>query len=114
MPFGKGNQGYNRAGFFTRPIHIIIMEAFLVSTGIVALAEIGDKTQLLSLLLAVRYKRPWTIIAAIFISTILNHALAAALGAWIAHLVGGECVTLDTRYLFHRNGRMDNGSGQAG
>ena len=59
------------------------MEAFLVSTGIVALAEIGDKTQLLSLLLAARYRRPWPIIAGILIATVLNHALASALGAWL-------------------------------
>ncbi len=66
------------------------MEPFYISAGIVALAEIGDKTQLLSLLLAVRYKRPWVIIAAILVSTLLNHALAGALGAWIAHLMGEQ------------------------
>ncbi|MEW6563277.1 MAG: TMEM165/GDT1 family protein [Pseudomonadota bacterium] len=68
------------------------MEAFLVSTGIVALAEIGDKTQLLSLVLAARYKRPWPIIAGIFIATILNHGLAGALGAWLAQLIGAEAL----------------------
>lgn len=66
------------------------MEAFLVSTGIVALAEVGDKTQLLSLVLAARYKRPWTIIAAIFVATLLNHFLAAALGAWLGHLTSTD------------------------
>ena len=66
------------------------MEAFLVSTGVVALAEIGDKTQLLSLLLAARYKRPWPIILGIFIATLLNHALAGAVGAWIAAVLGPD------------------------
>ncbi|HZX31418.1 MAG TPA: TMEM165/GDT1 family protein [Rhodocyclaceae bacterium] len=66
------------------------MEAFLVSTGIVALAEIGDKTQLLSLLLAARFRKPWPIIAGIFIATIANHACAGALGAWITTLVGKD------------------------
>lgn len=59
------------------------MEAFLVSTGIVALAEIGDKTQLLAFLLAARFRRPWPIIAGILIATIANHTGAGALGAWI-------------------------------
>ena len=56
------------------------MEAFLVSSGVVTLAEIGDKTQLLALLLAARFRRPWPIIWGIFIATIANHALAGALG----------------------------------
>ena len=60
------------------------MEAFLISTGIVALAEIGDKTQLLALLLAARFKKPWPIVWGIFVATVLNHALAGALGAWLS------------------------------
>ena len=63
------------------------MEAFLVSTVVVAAAEIGDKTQLLSLLLAARYKKPWPIIIGIFFSTLFNHALAGAVGEWIRRLV---------------------------
>ena len=59
------------------------MEAFLTSTLVVALAEIGDKTQLLSLLLAARYRKPWPIVAGILVSTLANHFLAGALGAWI-------------------------------
>lgn len=59
------------------------MEAFLISTGIVALAEMGDKTQLLALLLAARFRKPWPIVLGIFVSTIANHAMAGALGAWI-------------------------------
>lgn len=66
------------------------MEAFLVSTGIVALAETGDKTQLLSLLLAARYRRPWAISLGILIATIANHALAGALGEWLASLLGRD------------------------
>lgn len=64
------------------------MEAFLVSTGVVALAEIGDKTQLLALVLAARFRRPVPIILGILVATLLNHALAGALGAWIAGLLG--------------------------
>ena len=66
------------------------MEAFLVSTGIVALAEIGDKTQLLSFLLAARFRRPWPIIAGILVATLLNHAGAGALGAWVTSLAGPQ------------------------
>jgi Ca2+/H+ antiporter, TMEM165/GDT1 family len=66
------------------------MEAFLVSTGIVALAEMGDKTQLLALVLAVRFKKPWQIVAGIFVSTIINHALAGAVGAWVVTMLGPQ------------------------
>ena len=59
------------------------MESFWLSTGVVALAEMGDKTQLLAFLLAARFKRPLPIIAGIFLATIVNHGLAGALGAWI-------------------------------
>lgn len=66
------------------------MEAFLVSSGIVALAEMGDKTQLLSLLLAAKFRRPVPIILAILVATLLNHGLAGALGHWITAFVGKE------------------------
>jgi Ca2+/H+ antiporter, TMEM165/GDT1 family len=66
------------------------LEAFLVSTGLVALAEVGDKTQLLSLVLAARFRRPWPIILGILIATAANHALAAGLGAWATTLVSPE------------------------
>ena len=65
-----------------------MIEAFLVSTGVVALAEIGDKTQLLALVLAARFRRPMPIILGILVATLLNHALAGAAGAWIANVVG--------------------------
>ena len=58
-------------------------EAFAVSTGVVALGEMGDKTQLLALLLAARFRAPRPIIAGILVATLLNHALAAALGTWL-------------------------------
>ncbi|GAB3440368.1 TMEM165/GDT1 family protein [Massilia solisilvae] len=64
------------------------MEAFLISTGIVALAEIGDKTQLLAFLLAARFRRPLPIVAGIFVATIANHAFAAAVGALVSQLLG--------------------------
>jgi putative Ca2+/H+ antiporter (TMEM165/GDT1 family) len=66
------------------------MEAFLVSTGIVALAEMGDKTQLLSLILAARFRRPVPIIFGILVATVLNHALAGAAGAWITRALGED------------------------
>jgi len=59
------------------------MEPLLVSTGVVALAEIGDKTQLLAFILAARFKRPLPIILGILTATLINHGLAGALGAWI-------------------------------
>ncbi len=59
------------------------MESLLVSTGVVALAEIGDKTQLLAFLLAARFKKPWPIVLGILVATVVNHGLAGALGAWI-------------------------------
>ncbi|GAB3418330.1 TMEM165/GDT1 family protein [Massilia agilis] len=64
------------------------MEAFLISTGIVALAEIGDKTQLLAFLLAARFRRPLPIVAGILVATIANHAFAAAVGALVSELLG--------------------------
>ena len=63
------------------------MDALLVSTLTVALAEIGDKTQLLALMLAARYRRPAPIIAGIVAATLVNHALSAWLGAWLASVV---------------------------
>jgi len=64
------------------------LEAFLVSTGVVALAEIGDKTQLLALLLATRFRAPLPIVLGIFVATIANHAFAGAVGNWLVTLLG--------------------------
>lgn len=66
------------------------MEAFLISTGIVALAEMGDKTQLLSLLLAARFRKPVPIVLGILVATLLNHAFAGAVGTWVQHLLGPD------------------------
>lgn len=74
------------------------LEPFLISTGLVAIAEIGDKTQLLALVLAARFRAPWPILAGILVATIANHALAAGLGAvagawlegpWMRWILGG-------------------------
>jgi Ca2+/H+ antiporter, TMEM165/GDT1 family len=66
------------------------MESLLVSTGVVALAEVGDKTQLLAFILAARFKKPVPIILGILLATIVNHGLAGALGAWITTSVSPE------------------------
>lgn len=66
------------------------MEALLTSTAVVALAEIGDKTQLLAILLATRFKRPWPIVAGIFVATLANHFLAALVGEQAAALLDGQ------------------------
>jgi Ca2+/H+ antiporter, TMEM165/GDT1 family len=66
------------------------MEAFLVSTGLVALAEMGDKTQLLALVLAARFKKPWPIVLGILAATLVNHGLAGALGAWVTTQIGPQ------------------------
>jgi len=67
-----------------------MFEAFLMSTGIVALAEMGDKTQLLALVLAARFRKPVPIILGILVATLLNHGVAGALGAWLMHWVGPQ------------------------
>jgi Ca2+/H+ antiporter, TMEM165/GDT1 family len=64
------------------------VQAFLIATGLVALAEIGDKTQLLAFMLAARFQRPWPIVLGIFVATILNHAAAGALGTWLTGVIG--------------------------
>src|SRR5579862_1028990 len=64
------------------------LEAFLVSTGVVALAEIGDKTQLLAFVLAARFRKPLPIILGILTATLANHALAGAIGSWLTSVVG--------------------------
>ncbi len=66
------------------------VEPFLVSTGIVALSEMGDKTQLLALLLAARFRRPLPIILGILVATLVNHGLAGAVGDWIARALGPD------------------------
>jgi putative Ca2+/H+ antiporter (TMEM165/GDT1 family) len=66
------------------------LDAFLISTGVVALAEVGDKTQLLAFLLAAKFRKPVPIILGILVATLLNHGLAGALGTWITSLFSPE------------------------
>jgi putative Ca2+/H+ antiporter (TMEM165/GDT1 family) len=66
------------------------LEALLVSTGVVALAEIGDKTQLLALLLAARFRAPWPIVTGILVATLANHAFASLVGTWLMSLAGPD------------------------
>jgi putative Ca2+/H+ antiporter (TMEM165/GDT1 family) len=67
-----------------------MFEPFLVSTGVVALGEMGDKTQLLAIVLAARFQRPWPIVWGILVATVVNHAAAGALGGWVAQAVGPD------------------------
>jgi len=67
-----------------------VLEPFLVSTGVVALAEMGDKTQLLALLLAARYRQTLPVVAGILAATLANHALAAWLGVEVARALGRD------------------------
>ena len=67
-----------------------MLEAFLVSTAVVALGELGDKTQLLALVLAARYGKPWPIIAGIFVATLVNHAIAGWIGNWVRGAVPAD------------------------
>lgn len=76
------------------------MEAFLTSAVLVALAEIGDKTQLLSFVLAARLRKPGAIIMGIFVATLLNHALAGSVGVWLATLVSPQVLPWATGLLF--------------
>jgi putative Ca2+/H+ antiporter (TMEM165/GDT1 family) len=76
------------------------MEAFLTATVLVAIAEIGDKTQLLSFVLAARLRRPWAIIAGIFVATVLNHALAGSVGVWLAGLIDPKWLPWITGVVF--------------
>ncbi|MBX3620514.1 MAG: TMEM165/GDT1 family protein [Rhizobacter sp.] len=66
------------------------MEAFLVSTGVVFLGEMGDKTQLLAIVLAAMFRKPWPIVAGILVATVVNHAAAGALGGWVAQALGPD------------------------
>ena len=66
------------------------MEAFLVSTGVVALGEMGDKTQLLAILLAARFRRPLPIILGILLATLVNHAFAGVVGEGVAQALGAD------------------------
>ena len=66
------------------------MEALLISTGIVALAEIGDKTQLLAFILAAKFRKPLPIIFGILVATLANHSFAGAVGSWVTSVLNPE------------------------
>ena len=87
-PHGPGKP----CGLGMLPALVYFMEAFLVSTGAVALGEMGDKTQLLAMLLAAKYRRPLPIILGILVATLANHAAAGAVGEWIAQLVSPDVI----------------------
>ena len=85
------------------------MQSFLISLGAVALAEVGDKTQLLSLVLAAKYRKPWPICLGVLVATLVNHAIAAEVGAWLGSwltpdvqrwLVGGSFIVVAIWALF--------------
>ena len=77
-----------------------MLEAFLTSTVLVAVAEIGDKTQLLSFVLAARLRKPGAIIAGIFVATVLNHALAGSVGVWLAQMISPQWLPWITGMVF--------------
>jgi putative Ca2+/H+ antiporter (TMEM165/GDT1 family) len=76
------------------------MEPVFVSMGLVALAEIGDKTQLLAILLAARFRKPWPIIAGILVATLLNHAMAAGAGYLVADWLKGQAFQIGVGVAF--------------
>lgn len=87
----RRDRSYNARRFDSNPsTGRIPLEAFLVSTGTVALAEVGDKTQLLALVLATRFRRPLPVAFGILFATLANHALAASLGAWVTGVIGHD------------------------
>ena len=79
-----------RHGVRHEPRDVLMLYALLMSTGIVALAEIGDKTQLLAFILAAKFRKPVPIVIGILVATIFNHAFAGLLGSWITTLLGPE------------------------
>jgi putative Ca2+/H+ antiporter (TMEM165/GDT1 family) len=92
MVISHQNQAKNAPNLVLHGLYDGLMEAFLVSTGIVALAEMGDKTQLLSLVLAARFRKPWPIVWGILVATLMNHGLAGALGSWVTTQLGPDAL----------------------
>lgn len=76
------------------------MEAIIQSFGLVLASEMGDKTQLLALILALRFKKPWTVMAGILVATVLNHGLATLLGGWLASHVPEEYLRAGLAVIF--------------
>lgn len=89
-PLRVGQGTWPLRSFAASPTPFALMESFLVSTGVVALGEIGDKTQLLALMLAAKYRRPVPIVLGILVATLFNHALAGAVGSWITTVIGPD------------------------
>jgi putative Ca2+/H+ antiporter (TMEM165/GDT1 family) len=93
--------GPRNAGPVSRPgQELPVLSTLLLATGVVALAEIGDKTQLLALLLSARFRRPAPILAGIAVATLLNHAVSAALGGWIGTHVPATWLRVGTALAF--------------
>jgi putative Ca2+/H+ antiporter (TMEM165/GDT1 family) len=83
------------------PSHVCLMlTAFLVSVAAIAVGEIGDKTQLLALMLALRFRQPWPIVCGILCATLANHALAALVGAWVRHAVDPDVLRFAVALAF--------------
>lgn len=68
------------------------MQAFLIAFSAAAIAEIGDRTQFLSLVLSAKFRKPWSVIAGLFLATLINHTLAGVLGTWVGHLFSLEAL----------------------
>lgn len=79
---------------------VLVLDAFINSFFMVFISEMGDKTQLLALVLTARYKKPWTILLGVFIATILNHALAASAGGWLSGLVPPNILKWVLAFIF--------------
>lgn len=115
---GVRQEGTRRAGFSDRrdavqtPLMFEIFQTTLLSTGVVAAAEIGDKTMLLAVFLAARFRKPWTIILGIFVATFLNHVIAGALGATLANFISADLLRWDSDCFLHCHGHLDSYSGQ--
>src|SRR6185369_16448095 len=88
--FLAGPAGANASSCRCRAPEFPVFEPLYVSTGVVAIAEIGDKTQLLAIVLAAKFRKPLPIIAGILGATLLNHAAAATLGFFIAKWLSGQ------------------------
>ena len=96
---------------FRPPSCFEIFQTTLLSTGVVAAAEIGDKTMLLAVFLAARFRKPWTIILGIFVATFLNHVIAGAL-CYARELYQCRLAALDSDCFLHCHGHLDSYSGQ--
>jgi len=97
----------------------LLLEAFLVSTGVVALGEMGDKTQLLAIVLAATFRKPWPIIFGILVATLANHAAAGLLGGWVAQALGPDILrwVIGLSFLIMAGwmlipDKLDNGAGK--